>query len=206
MIIKSFETSKINTSKNNIILIVFCLFQSNILGEKLMNEMQKATFGAGCFWCVEAVFERLDGVKDVMPGYTGGYKNNPTYKEICTGMTGHAEVAQVTYDSKIITFNELLDMFWKSHDPTTRNRQGNDIGTQYRSAIFYHNDKQKLLAEESKLKVDNSRIFTNPIVTEITKLDKFWPAEDYHNNYYANNMDQPYCRIVIKPKLDKLFK
>ena len=192
--------------KNNIILIVFCLFQSNILGEKLMNEMQKATFGAGCFWCVEAVFERLDGVKDVMPGYTGGHKNNPTYKEICTGMTGHAEVAQVTYDSKIISFNELLDMFWKSHDPTTRNRQGNDIGTQYRSAIFYHNDKQKLLAEESKLKVDNSRIFTNPIVTEITKLDKFWPAEDYHNNYYANNMDQPYCRIVIKPKLDKLFK
>lgn len=171
-----------------------------------MNEMQKATFGAGCFWCVEAVFERLDGVKDVMPGYTGGHKNNPTYKEICTGMTGHAEVAQVTYDSKIITFNELLDMFWKSHDPTTRNRQGNDIGTQYRSAIFYHNDEQKLLAEESKLKVDNSRIFTNPIVTEITKLDKFWPAEDYHNNYYANNMDQPYCRIVIKPKLDKLFK
>ena len=192
--------------KNNIILIVFCLFQSNILGEKLMNEMQKATFGAGCFWCVEAVFERLDGVKDVMPGYTGGHKKNPTYKEICTGMTGHAEVAQVTYDSKIITFNELLDMFWKSHDPTTRNRQGNDIGTQYRSAIFYHNDEQKLLAEESKLKVDNSRIFTNPIVTEITKLDKFWPAEDYHNNYYANNMDQPYCRIVIKPKLDKLFK
>lgn len=192
--------------KNNIILIVFCLFQSNILGEKLMNEMQKATFGAGCFWCVEAVFERLDGVKDVMPGYTGGHKNNPTYKEICTGMTGHAEVTQVTYDSKIITFNELLDMFWKSHDPTTRNRQGNDIGTQYRSAIFYHNDEQKLLAEESKLKVDNSRIFTNPIVTEITKLDKFWPAEDYHNNYYANNMDQPYCRIVIKPKLDKLFK
>lgn len=192
--------------KNNIILIVFCLFQSNILGEKLMNEMQKATFGAGCFWCVEAVFERLDGVKDVMPGYTGGHKNNPTYKEICTGMTGHAEVAQVTYDSKIITFNELLYMFWKSHDPTTRNRQGNDIGTQYRSAIFYHNDKQKLLAEESKLKVDNSRVFINPIVTEITKLDKFWPAEDYHNNYYANNMDQPYCRIVIKPKLDKLFK
>ena len=192
--------------KNNIILIVFCLFQSNILGENLMNEMQKATFGAGCFWCVEAVFERLDGVKDVMPGYTGGHKNNPTYKEICTGMTGHAEVAQVTYDSKIITFNELLDMFWKSHDPTTRNRQGNDIGTQYRSAIFYHNDEQKLLAEESKLKVDNSHIFTNPIVTEITKLDKFWPAEDYHNNYYANNMDQPYCRIVIKPKLDKLFK
>ena len=171
-----------------------------------MNEMQKATFGAGCFWCVEAVFERLDGVKDVMPGYTGGHKNNPTYKEICTGMTGHAEVAQVTYDSKIITFNELLDMFWKSHDPTTRNRQGNDIGTQYRSAIFYHNDEQKLLAEESKLKVDNSHIFTNPIVTEITKLDKFWPAEDYHNNYYANNMDQPYCRIVIKQKLDKLFK
>ena len=192
--------------KNNIKLILICLFLSNLYGEKSMKEMQKATFGAGCFWCVEAVFERLEGVVDVIPGYSGGHKNNPTYKEICTGMTGHAEVAQITFDPRIITFDDLLNMFWKSHDPTTRNRQGNDIGTQYRSAIFYHNNEQKTIAEKSKKKVDNSNIFSNPIVTEITKLEKFWVAEDYHNNYYNNNMNQPYCKFIIKPKLDKLFK
>ena len=191
--------------RNNLILI-FSLFLSIIYGEKSMKEIQKATFGAGCFWCVEAVFERLDGVVDVIPGYSGGHKNNPTYREICTGTTGHAEVAQITFDTRIITFNDLLNMFWKSHDPTTRNKQGNDIGTQYRSAIFYHNDEQKTIAKESKNKVDNSNVLLNPVVTEITKLDKFWPAEDYHNNYYNNNMDQPYCRVIIKPKLDKLFK
>jgi peptide-methionine (S)-S-oxide reductase len=191
--------------KNSIILICI-LFLSILHGEKSMKEMQKATFGAGCFWCVEAVFERLDGVIDVVPGYSGGHKKNPTYREICTGTTGHAEVAQITFDPKIITFNDLLNMFWKSHDPTTKNRQGNDVGTQYRSAIFYHDNKQKSIAEDSKNMVDNSNIFLNPIVTEITKLDKFWIAEDYHNNYYNNNMDQPYCRVVIKPKLDKLFK
>ena len=191
--------------KKNIILIL-SLFLSILYGEKSMKEMQKATFGAGCFWCVEAVFERLEGVVDVIPGYSGGHKNNPTYKEICTGMTGHAEVAQITFDPKIITFDDLLNMFWKSHDPTTRNRQGNDIGTQYRSAIFYHNNEQKTIAEKSKKKVDSSNIFSNPIVTEITKLEKFWVAEDYHNNYYNNNMNQPYCKFIIKPKLDKLFK
>ena len=191
--------------RNNIILI-FSLFLSILYGEKSMKEIQKATFGAGCFWCVEAVFERLDGVVDVIPGYSGGHKKNPTYREICTGRTGHAEVAQITFDTRIITFNALLNMFWKSHDPTTRNKQGNDIGTQYRSAIFYHNDEQKTIAKESKNKVDNSNVFLNPVVTEITKLDKFWPAEDYHNNYYNNNMNQPYCRVIIKPKLDKLFK
>tara|TARA_B100001964_G_C14231476_1_gene600251 strand:- start:104 stop:682 length:579 start_codon:yes stop_codon:yes gene_type:complete len=191
--------------KNSIILICI-LFLSILHGEKSMKEMQKATFGAGCFWCVEAVFERLDGVIDVVPGYSGGHKKNPTYREICTGTTGHAEVAQITFDPKIITFNDLLNMFWKSHDPTTKNRQGNDVGTQYRSAIFYHDNKQKSIAEDSKNMVDNSNIFLNPIVTEITKLDKFWTAEDYHNNYYNNNMNQPYCRVVIKPKLDKLFK
>ena len=191
--------------RNNLILI-FSLFLSILYGEKSMKEIQKATFGAGCFWCVEAVFERLDGVVDVIPGYSGGHKNNPTYREICTGTTGHAEVAQITFDTRIITFNDLLNMFWKSHDPTTRNKQGNDIGTQYRSAIFYHNNEQKTIAKESKNKVDNSNVFLNPVVTEITKLDKFWPAEDYHNNYYNNNMDQPYCRVIIKPKLDKLFE
>ena len=191
--------------KNSIILIC-SLFLSILHGEKSMKEMQKATFGAGCFWCVEAVFERLDGVIDVVPGYSGGHKKNPTYREICTGTTGHAEVAQITFDPKIITFNDLLNMFWKSHDPTTKNRQGNDVGTQYRSAIYYHDNKQKSIAEDSKNMVDNSNIFLNPIVTEINKLDKFWTAEDYHNNYYNNNMNQPYCRVVIKPKLDKLFK
>ena len=171
-----------------------------------MKESEKATFGAGCFWCVEAVFQRLEGVKDVVPGYCGGDKDNPTYKEICTGMTGHAEVAQITFDPAIISFDDLLNMFWQSHDPTTRNRQGNDVGTQYRSAIFYHNEEQRSAAEGSKKKFDNSEIFSNQIVTEITALDKFWPAEDYHNDYYNNNPNQPYCRIVIKPKLDKLFK
>ena len=170
-----------------------------------MKESEKATFGAGCFWCVEAVFQRLEGVKDVVPGYCGGEKDNPTYEEICTGMTGHAEVAQITFDPATISFGELLNMFWQSHDPTTRNRQGNDVGTQYRSAIFYHNEEQRSAAEGSKEKLDNSEIFSNQIVTEITALDKFWPAEDYHNDYYNKNPNQPYCRIVIKPKLDKLF-
>ena len=198
-----------------LLIIRFILLQcfiSFVIGEEMSLDdeteviLQEATFGAGCFWCVEAVFERLEGVVDVIPGYSGGHKNNPTYKEICTGMTGHAEVAQITFDPKIITFDDLLNMFWKSHDPTTRNRQGNDIGTQYRSAIFYHNNEQKTIAEKSKKKVDNSNIFSNPIVTEITKLEKFWVAEDYHNNYYNNNMNQPYCKFIIKPKLDKLFK
>ena len=171
-----------------------------------MKNLEKATFGAGCFWCVEAVFQRLEGVKDVVPGYCGGDKDNPTYKEVCTGMTGHAEVAQITFDPATISFDELLNMFWKSHDPTTRNRQGNDVGTQYRSAIFYHNEEQRSAAERSKENLDNSKIFSNQIVTEIITLDKFWPAEDYHNDYYNNNPNQPYCRIVIKPKLDKLFK
>ena len=171
-----------------------------------MKKSKKATFGAGCFWCVEAVFQRLDGVKDVVPGYCGGDKVNPTYEEVCTGRTGHAEVAQITFDPATISFDEILNMFWQSHDPTTRDRQGNDVGTQYRSAVFYHNEKQRSAAKESKENLDNSKIFSNPIVTEITALNQFWPAEDYHNNYYDNNPNQPYCRIVIKPKLDKLFK
>ena len=171
-----------------------------------MKKSKKATFGAGCFWCVEAVFQRLDGVKEVVPGYCGGDKVNPTYEEVCTGRTGHAEVAQITFDPATISFDELLNMFWQSHDPTTRDRQGNDVGTQYRSAVVYHNEKQRSAAKESNENLENSKIFSNPIVTEITALNQFWPAEDYHNNYYDNNPNQPYCRIVIKPKLDKLFK
>ena len=186
--------------------LCFVLLLSIIRGEETMKESEKATFGAGCFWCVEAVFQRLDGVKEVVPGYCGGDKVNPTYEEVCTGRTGHAEVAQITFDPATISFDELLNMFWQSHDPTTRDRQGNDVGTQYRSAVFYHNEEQRSAAEESKENLDNSKIFSNQIVTEITALNQFWPAEDYHNNYYDNNPNQPYCRIVIKPKLDKLFK
>ena len=186
--------------------ICLILLVSIVNGAEKMKESEKATFGAGCFWCVEAVFQRLDGVKDVVPGYCGGDKDNPTYEEVCTGTTGHAEVAQITFDPASISFDELLNMFWQSHDPTTRNRQGNDVGTQYRSAIFYHNEEQRSAAEEFKENLDNSKIFSDQIVTEITALNKFWPAEDYHNDYYKKNPNQPYCRFIIKPKLDKLFK
>ena len=186
--------------------ICLVLLVSIVHGEETMKESEKATFGAGCFWCVEAVFQRLEGVKDVVPGYCGGTKVNPTYNEVCTGRTGHAEVAQITFNPETISFDELLNMFWLSHDPTTKNRQGNDVGTQYRSAVFYHNEEQRSAAEKSKENLDNSNIFSDQIVTEITALDKFWPAEDYHNDYYNNNPNQPYCRVVIKPKLDKLFK
>ena len=171
-----------------------------------MANKEIATLGGGCFWCVEAVFERVEGVLSVKPGYAGGKTLNPTYKEICSGKTGHAEVAQIEYDSKMISFEKILEIFWKSHDPTTLNRQGNDIGTQYRSVIFYHNEKQKEIAEISKKKVNDSKLWKNPIVTEITKLNNYSDAEDYHNDYYKNNPNQPYCVYVIKPKLDKLIK
>ena len=166
---------------------------------------EQVIFGLGCFWGAERIFWQTEGVFSTSVGYAAGYTPNPTYEEVCTGMTGHAEVAQITFDPTTISFDELLKMFWQSHDPTTLNRQGNDVGTQYRSAIFYHNEEQRSAAERSKEKFDNSEIFSNQIVTEIIALDQFWPAEDYHNNYYINNPNQPYCRIVIKPKLDKLF-
>ncbi len=168
--------------------------------------IETATFGAGCFWCIEAVFTELKGVKTVVSGYTGGATENPSYKAICTGTTGHAEVAQITYDASVITFDELLEVFWKTHDPTTLNQQGNDIGTQYRSAIFYHNDAQKTAAEHCKTELDKSGAWDNPIVTEISPLEKFWPAENYHQEYYANNPDQGYCRYVIQPKVEKFRK
>ena len=171
-----------------------------------MSQSQEATFGGGCFWCVEAVFQRVDGVLNVKPGYAGGYTNNPTYKDICRGDTGHAEVARVEFDPKIIKYNQLLNIFWYSHDPTTLNRQGNDVGTQYRSVIFFHNKNQKELAQSSKIQAQESGNWKNPIVTEITKLNNYTDAEDYHNDYYNNNMNQPYCVYVIKPKLEKLIK
>ena len=166
----------------------------------------QATFGAGCFWCVEAIFERLNGVIDVQAGYTGGNIKYPTYEDICTGNTGHAEVIQIEYNSNIISYEKLIDIFWKSHDPTTLNRQGADIGTQYRSVLFYHSDKQREIAENSMKRADQSGIHANPIITEIIPIGKFYPAEDYHQDYYRLNPNAPYCQMVIKPKLDKLNK
>ena len=165
--------------------------------------MQKATFGSGCFWCTEAFFQRLKGVYNVESGYTGGQLKNPTYREVCMGNTGHAEVIHFDYDPDQISFVELLEVFWKTHDPTTLNRQGNDVGTQYRSAIFYHTDAQRDEALAYKQKLDQAGIWPDPIVTEITPFDIFYPAEDYHKEYFNNNEDQPYCSFVINPKLAK---
>jgi peptide-methionine (S)-S-oxide reductase len=173
---------------------------------KNLNNLQKATFGSGCFWCTEAIFEELKGVHSVVSGYAGGNVINPTYEEVCTGKTGHAEVTQITYDSSLITYDELLEVFWKTHDPTTLNRQGNDVGTQYRSVIFYHNDEQKQLAEKYKSELDKSGAWDNPIVTEISPLTNYFPAENYHQDYYNNNPNQGYCAFVIAPKLEKFKK
>ena len=173
---------------------------------KQMDNLQKATFGSGCFWCTEAIFERLKGVKSVVSGYSGGKVENPTYEEVCTGTTGHAEVTQITYDPAVISFDELLEVFWKTHDPTTLNRQGNDVGPQYRSVIFYHNEEQKKLAEKYKYVLEKSGAWEKPIVTEISPFTKFYPAEDYHQEYYENNPNQGYCAFVIAPKIEKFEK
>ncbi len=166
------------------------------------QQVEIATLGAGCFWCTEAVFVLLPGVLSVKPGYAGGSVPNPTYKQVCQGNTGHAEVAQITFDPTRLTFAKLLDTFWKMHDPTTLNRQGADVGTQYRSAIFHHSAEQKTVAEESRKKA--AAKFDDPIVTEITEAPTFYPAEDYHHDYYNRNKNQPYCRTVIRPKLEKV--
>ena len=171
-----------------------------------MAKSDIATLGGGCFWCVEAVFQRIEGVLSVKPGYAGGDIKNPTYKQICTGNTGHAEVAKIEFDPEKITYSQILNVFWQSHDPTTLNRQGNDVGTQYRSVIFFHDESQREIAEKSKLDADKSGYWDNMIVTEITRLNNYYDAEDYHDNYYNNNPNQPYCLFVIKPKLDKLEK
>ena len=171
-----------------------------------MAKSDIATLGGGCFWCVEAVFQRIEGVLSVKPGYAGGDIKNPTYKQICTGNTGHAEVAKIEFDPEKITYSQILNVFWQSHDPTTLNRQGNDVGTQYRSVIFFHDESQREIAEKSKIDADKSGYWDNKIVTEITLLNNYYDAEDYHDNYYSNNPNQPYCLFVIKPKLDKLEK
>lgn len=176
--------------------------------EKDMSQSQldTATFGSGCFWCTEAVFQMLDGVVSATSGYMGGAIENPTYKQICTGTTGHAEVVRIVYDSKIISYETLLEAFWSSHDPTTLNRQGNDVGTQYRSVIFYHTPTQKALAEEIKASLNSKKVFDDLIVTEITSAGVFYAAENYHQEYFDLNGSEPYCQFVIKPKLDKFKK
>lgn len=194
---KTQKNNVLNTDKKN----------NNIQNNKKMeNSTALATFGAGCFWCVEAVFLELDGVEKVVSGYMGGEKPNPSYREVCSGNTGHAEVCQITYNPQKISFQDLLQAFWLSHDPTTLNQQGADIGTQYRSVVFYHSPEQKQLTEKYKKELDASGAFNKPIVTEISPKSTFYVAEDYHQNYYALNPEQSYCSYVIKPKVDKFKK
>ena len=168
-----------------------------------MNNLETATLAAGCFWCVEAVFDDLKGVEDVVSGYSGGHTENPTYRQVCDGNTGHAEVAQIKFDPSVITFKDILRVFFSVHDPTTMNRQGNDIGTQYRSAIFYNNEEQKRDAEEVIREITDEGVYDDPIVTEVTQFEQFWPAEDYHQEYFANNPNVPYCAAVVSPKVKK---
>lgn len=167
---------------------------------------QIATLGGGCFWCLEAVYDDLIGVESVVSGYAGGHVPNPTYEQVCAKTTGHAEVVQITFDATVITFRELLEVFFTIHDPTTLNRQGNDVGPQYRSAIYYHDDVQKETAEAVIAEFDAAKLWADPIVTEVTPLDIFYPAEDYHQNYFENNPYQPYCQIVVAPKVTKFRK
>ena len=172
----------------------------------MAERRETATLGAGCFWCIEAVYLEVEGIESVVSGYTGGAVEQPSYEAVCSGTTGHAEVAQITFDPAIISFTEILEIFWQTHDPTTLNRQGNDVGTQYRSAIFYHDEAQQRIAEQSKKEADASDLWTNPIVTEIAPLATFYPAESYHQNFYQQNPYQPYCMMVIHPKMRKFRK
>jgi len=187
-------------------IFLILLFITGSMSTNAQSNKEVAILGAGCFWCVEAVFEELNGVISVESGYMGGHVENPSYKEICTGTTGHAEVAKVTFDPTIVTFSEVLEVFWKTHDPTTLNRQGADVGTQYRSAIFYQSPEQQETATYYKKKLTESGAYSSPIVTEIVVSSIYYPAEDYHQNYYALNASQGYCQYVIQPKLEKFRK
>jgi len=168
--------------------------------------MKEAIFGAGCFWCIEAVFQQIKGVEKIESGYMGGKNVNPSYREICSGLSGHAEVVRMTFDPAIVTFKDMLEIFWKTHDPTTLNRQGADAGTQYRSVVFYMDDEQKKLASEYKARLNQDDVFGNPVVTEISPATEFYVAENAHQNYYNDNQSQPYCAFVVKPKVDKVKK
>jgi len=169
-------------------------------------EKQIATLAGGCFWCLEAVFDELKGAESVKSGYSGGHVPNPTYKQVCNETTGHAEAVQITFDPSVISYADLLRVFFAIHDPTTLNRQGNDVGTSYRSVIFYHDDEQKKAAEAIIKEIGDAKLWSNPIVTEVTKCNAFYPAEDYHQEYYVNNANQPYCKVVVAPKVAKFRK
>lgn len=194
--------------------LIACGQQTDTKKSKSMNKenssrtdgLAMATFASGCFWCTEAIFLAVNGVEKVESGYMGGSLKNPSYKEVTSGQTGHAECIQLTYNPSIITYDELLEIFWQTHDPTTLNRQGADVGTQYRSAIFYHSEEQKQLAGKYKALLEEEKVFEKPIVTEITKASDFYVAEDYHQNYYSLNQNAPYCSYVIQPKLEKFKK
>lgn len=188
--------------KKNIFVLVLFMFSIETMGK----EFEKATLGGGCFWCTEAVYLELNGVADVKPGYSGGHVKNPSYNEVCSETTGHAEAVQITFDPAIISFTEILEVFFATHDPTTLNRQGNDIGTQYRSAIFYHSDQQKQTAQKIIQSLEKEKVYKNPVVTEVTAFSALYPAEDYHVNYFARNKYQPYCQFVVAPKFEMFRK
>ncbi len=201
---KMFRRIGILSRNKSIILIAFTLLTYN---STAMNQGKETiTLGGGCFWCTEAVYLRMKGVEKVTPGYSGGHIKNPAYREVTTGRTGHAEVVQIVFDPKVTTFREILEVFFATHDPTTLNRQGADVGTQYRSAIFYHTESQKKTAENVILELERSGEYDNPIVTEVTAFTNFYEAEDYHKNYYNNNRNQPYCQYVVAPKVEKFNK
>lgn len=186
-----------------LILILTLIFSTDMNDPQNEKKYEEATFGAGCFWCTEAIYEQINGIVDVEAGFSGGDVKNPSYREVVSGKTGHAEVARIKYDPDVISYGELLEVFWHTHNPTTLNRQGADIGTQYRSAIFYHNEEQKQIAEKSLEKTDNSDLWDDPIVTEISPLENYYTAENYHQNYYENNPNAGYCQVVIAPKIKK---
>ncbi len=189
-------------------LVAFATMQGVAQTKKTMDptELKTVTFGAGCFWCTEAVFLNVNGVSKVVSGYSGGKVKNPSYREVCSGLTGHAEVTQITYDPKVVSYEDLLEVFWNTHDPTTLNRQGADEGTQYRSVIFYNDETEKKIAEQYKKQLEAAHIYKSAIVTEISPLANFFAAEDYHQNYYALNANQGYCQYVIRPKVEKFKK
>ncbi|MDQ6529663.1 peptide-methionine (S)-S-oxide reductase MsrA [Flavobacterium sp. LHD-85] len=191
--------------KNILLICLFALSLNGISQNKKAN-LETITLGGGCYWCVEAVYENLDGVKSVVSGFSGGKVANPTYEEVCTGETGHAEVVQITYDKNVTDINEIFKVFFTVHDPTTLNRQGADVGTQYRSVIFYKNDEQKKAAQSIIAELNKAKVYNSPIVTKVEPFKVFYKAEDYHQNYYANNKNQPYCKMVIQPKIEKFEK
>lgn len=188
--------------KKEFIIILLFVISMTTMGK----DKEKVTLGGGCFWCTEAVYLQLKGVSDVKPGYSGGHVKNPSYKEVCAETTGHAEVVQITFDPEVVSFTEILEVFFVTHDPTTLNRQGNDVGTQYRSAIFYHSEGQKQTATQIISQLEKEKVYKNPIVTEVTAFDEFYIAEDYHINYFARNKNQPYCQFVVAPKVEKFKK